>query len=95
MRRSCATCKHGVARFTSDGENACLHSPGCEEAEDEPFRYWEAKGDWFDHKRCRVCGKVFARLVNREVHEQYIHGIDHGRARNGRQLAAHEREIPQ
>lgn len=40
-------------------------------------------GDWFSHRRCSVCGKFLARPVNKEIHEQYVHGIDHGRERNG------------
>jgi len=40
---------------------------------------------------CSICNAPFAKNANREIHEQWQHGIWHDRAKNGRRLLAWER----
>lgn len=42
--------------------------------------------------RCCICGKLFAKRANREIHEQFQHNIWHNRARNGQVLLEWEQQ---
>jgi hypothetical protein len=44
----------------------------------------------YGHVRCSKCDAGFVKTANMEIHEQYVHGIWHNRARNARQFMAHE-----